>query len=75
MTRKLEKIRKISQVCLVLIQGLLVFLEVPKYPHFGCFWPLLPTRLNFLGVFYAGTVGQNEFFYKIRWSEKSILAR
>ena len=26
-----------------------VFLEVPKYPHFGCFWPLLPTRLNFFG--------------------------
>ena len=23
--------------------------EVPKYPHFGCFWPLLPTRLNFFG--------------------------
>ena len=28
-----------------------------------------------IGVFYAGTVGRNEFFYKIRWSEKSILAR
>ena len=26
-----------------------VFLEVQKYPHFGCFWPLLPTRLNFFG--------------------------
>ena len=24
---------------------------------------------------YVGTVGRNEFFYKIRWSEKSILAR
>ena len=21
----------------------------PKIPHFGCFWPLLPTRLNFFG--------------------------
>ena len=27
-----------------------------------------------MGVFYAGTVGRNEFFYKIRWPEKSILA-
>ena len=26
-----------------------LFLEVQKYPHFGCFWPLLPTRLNFYG--------------------------
>ena len=26
-----------------------------------------------MGVFYAGMVGRNEFFYKIRWSEKSIL--
>ena len=24
-------------------------IEVPKYPHFGCFWPLLLTRLNFYG--------------------------
>ena len=28
-----------------------------------------------MGVFYAGTVGQNEFFYKIRWLVNSILAR
>ena len=27
-----------------------------------------------MGVFYAGTVGRNEFFYKIRWLVKSILA-
>ena len=26
-----------------------VFLEVQKYPLIGCFWPLLPTRLNFYG--------------------------
>ena len=28
-----------------------------------------------MGVFYAGTVGQNDFFYKIRWLVHSILAR
>ena len=28
-----------------------------------------------MGVFYAGTVGRNEFFYKIRWLVHSILAR
>ena len=27
-----------------------------------------------MGVFYAGTVGGNDFFYKIRWSYTSILA-
>ena len=26
-----------------------IYLFQPKYPHFGCFWPLLPTRLNFFG--------------------------
>merc|ERR1712155_207830 len=28
-----------------------------------------------MGVFYAGTVGQNEFFYKVRRLAHSILAR
>ena len=26
-----------------------LFLVPPKIPHLGCFWPLLPTRLNFYG--------------------------
>ena len=40
-----------------------------KQPKWGYFWN------QKMGVFYAETVGRNEFFYKIRWSEKSILAR
>ena len=36
-------------ICFSQIGPFDVCLEVPKYPHFVCFWPLLPTRLNFFG--------------------------
>ena len=39
-----------------------------KYPFFAVFWLKM-------GVFYAGTGGRNDFFYKIRWLVHSILAR